>query len=244
MRSLTANDILHVWEIGQRQHPLDRALTMLTIAMPDLTTDELAQMSIGKRDSLLLKLRELTLGEQLMSVVPCPQCGEQLALAMNVRDFQFTDPAFVIQPELTLNLEEFEIQVHLPNSYDLASVVGCPNLETAYHQLLQRCILQVSHSGERMQLDELPNSVLKQLSEKIAELDPQAEIILTPNCPACEYSWQVLFDIVTFLWAELSSQARQLMQEVYKLARSYGWREADILAMSPIRRQYYLDLVT
>jgi hypothetical protein len=243
MRSLTANDILYIWEIGQNQHSIDRALTMLAVAMPDRTTDELARLSIGRRDSWLLMLRELTVGAQLASVVPCPQCGEQLELDLNVRDLRFTDPTVAFEPESTVNLAEFTIQIHLPNSYDLAAVVGCLDVETAYRQLLQRCIVQIDRLGQSIGAEELPLTILQQVSEQIAEIDPQAEIILTPICPACKHTWQVLFDIVTFLWTELSDRARRLMQEVYLLARSYGWREADILAMSPLRRQFYLNLV-
>lgn len=243
MRSLTANDILYIWEIGQNQHSIDRALTMLAVAMPDLTPDALARLSIGQRDSWLLMLRELTVGAQLASVVSCPRCGEQLELELNVRDLRFTDPTVAIEPESTVNLAEFTIEIHIPNSYDLAAVVGCADVETAYRQLLQRCIIQIDRSGERIGSEELPLAVLEQVSAQIAEIDPQSEIILNPICPACEHTWQVLFDIVTFLWTELSAQSRRLMQEVYLLARSYGWREADILAMSPIRRQFYLDLV-
>jgi hypothetical protein len=78
----------------------------------------------------------------------------------------------------------------------------------------------------------------------MAECDPQAELLLDLNCPACQHTWQVLFDIVSFFWMELSVQAKRLMREVHLLARSYGWREADILSMSAMRRQFYLDLVT
>ena len=71
----------------------------------------------------------------------------------------------------------------------------------------------------------------------------KAEVQLTLNCPACEHSWSVLFDITTFVWAEISSLARRLLREVHILATAYGWHEADILAMSAIRRQFYLELV-
>jgi hypothetical protein len=104
--------------------------------------------------------------------------------------------------------------------------------------------VQVDRSGEIIPSTELPPAVVQQLSAQLAEMDPQAEIILTPICPACGHSWQVLFDIVTFFWTELSGQARRLLQEVYRLARAYGWSEADILAMSPLRRQFYLELVS
>jgi hypothetical protein len=33
------------------------------------------------------------------------------------------------------------------------------------------------------------------------------------------------------------------LREVHTLAWAYGWREADILAMSPARRQFYIELV-
>jgi hypothetical protein len=244
MRSLTANDILYIWEMGQHQHPIDRALTMLAAAMPDRTPAELAQLSIGRRDRLLLMLRELVVGQEIVSIAQCPQCGEQLELAMNVQDVQCTEPTFVIEPDTTVNLAELAVQIHLPNSYDLAAVVNCADVATAYGQLLQRCIVGVDRSGESISAAELPSAIVQQLSARLAEMDPQAEIILTPICPACGHSWQVLFDIVTFLWTELSGQARRLLQEVYRLARAYGWREADILAMSPLRRQFYLELVS
>ena len=46
MRPLSAHDLLRVWELGEDQHPLDRALTILATACPELTWDELATLSI------------------------------------------------------------------------------------------------------------------------------------------------------------------------------------------------------
>ena len=40
----------------------------------------------------------------------------------------------------------------------------------------------------------------------------------------------------------IAGRALRLLGHVHALARAYGWREADILAMSPARRQVYLDL--
>ena len=75
----------------------------------------------------------------------------------------------------------------------------------------------------------------------MVEHDPQAEVLMPLTCPNCEHSWHSLFDIVSFFWTELTSQAKQLLQEVHVLARFYGWREADILAMTTVRRRFYLD---
>ena len=45
------------------------------------------------------------------------------------------------------------------------------------------------------------------------------------------------------LWSEIHAWARQLLRDVHALARAYGWREADILALSPTRRGIYLELL-
>jgi hypothetical protein len=62
------------------------------------------------------------------------------------------------------------------------------------------------------------------------------------TCPSCQEPWEVTLDIVTYLWDEIAAEARRLIYEVDVLARAYGWREADVLAMTPQRRQAYLEL--
>ena len=91
---------------------------------------------------------------------------------------------------------------------------------------------------------DLPAGVAADLSVAMSEHDPQAEVLLDLLCPACEHRWQALFDIVTFFWTELANQAQRLLREVHALARAYGWREADILAMSARRRQFYIEMAT
>ena len=47
----------------------------------------------------------------------------------------------------------------------------------------------------------------------------------------------------SYLWHEVDAWALRLLRDVHRLARAYSWREADILALSPSRRQCYLDLL-
>ena len=75
------------------------------------------------------------------------------------------------------------------------------------------------------------------LAAQMEECDPLAEIRIDLDCPACGYHWQILFDIASYFWTEISAQAKRLLRDVHTLARAYGWREADILAMSGVRRQ-------
>jgi hypothetical protein len=61
-------------------------------------------------------------------------------------------------------------------------------------------------------------------------------------CPACGHTWVERFDPVQFLWTELDAWAARALQDVHALARSYGWRERDILEMSAARRRVYLAM--
>lgn len=243
MRALTGEEILKIWELGQNQHPIDRALTFLAFACPEKSADELAALSIGQRDAHLLTLRELTFGSKMESYAECPKCGEKLEFTIGVADIRVAESLGTKKQEYTLASGEYQLNFRLPNSRDLASVIGYQDLNTVRNLIGQSCVLQIKREGVEINYHDLPAFVITQLAESIAEYDAQAEILLNLICPACNHSWQVLFDIVAFFWSELNTQAKRLLREVHILARYYGWREADILSMSNNRRNFYLDLV-
>lgn len=243
MRPLTTNELIRCWEIGQSQHPLDRALTLLSSACPEQEMATLAAMSIGQRDAYLLTLREITFGEQMNAWAECPECSEKLEFSLKTSQMRLVELREVQTEEYTINVGEWELQFRLPNSCDLARIVGSQDYEKAARQLRERCLLGASRSGEERRYDDLPEEVIEKMVESIAAADPQIEILLDLDCPACGHKWQVMLDIVWFIWKEISAKAQRILQEVHVLARFYGWREADILSMSTLRRQYYLSLV-
>ncbi len=244
MRPLSARHIIQIWEIGQSQHPLDKALTLLSFAYPERSMTELASLSIGQRDAHLLTLRELSFGDRMNGFADCPKCGERLEFNLNVTDIRIVDPSKPLEQDYTLTAQGFELRFRLPNSWDVAAIVGYEDTGAASSQIVQRCLLQANREGVPVAYSELPPAVLTQLAKQMTESDPQAEVLLDLSCPACNHSWQALFDIVEFFWTELNAQAKRLLYEVHTLARFYGWREADILSMSTLRREFYLNLVT
>lgn len=243
MRSLSAQDVLQIWEVGQHRHPLDRALLVLSYALPDMTLEDLARLPIGRRDALLFTLREMTLGPKLESMATCPHCGESLEFGLEVSNLRVPNATWAAEGTYTLTYDGLRIQFRLPNSQDLVALLDASNLAIARQRLADRCIQQIEAEAGAIAPNPLPAAVLDQLAAQMAECDPQAETLLNLSCPACGQGWQVLFDIVTFFWAELSAHGKRLLREVHTLARAYGWREADILALSPTRRQMYLELV-
>jgi hypothetical protein len=238
---ISAAKLLQVWERGQLQAPVEKALTLLAAAHPDATRETLATLSIGERDSGLLSLREQLFGTQLSSLTDCPACGEQLELNFNVADIRVSSTS----PGVPLHVSHsgYELELRLPNSIDLLQLADCSTVATMRARLFEQCVVSVVHEGGVEGVREMPAEVVELAIEKIGEADPQADVEVDLNCPECRHVWQTGFDIVSYLWSELHSWAWQLLREVHVLAANYGWGESEILTMTPQRRRGYLEIL-
>lgn len=244
MRALTANDMITVWEQGLNQPLLQKALILLVAAYPEMPPDALAEMSIGQRDRHLLQLRARLFGQRLLNSAACPACGERLEWENRVADFLVSsDENNAAASEFHIEVDDYALHFRLLNSLDIAAVINTNDADKAQKLLLSRCLLKAEHSGADCAIEQLPDVVLQKLSEQIEALDPQAEIRINLNCPACSHTWDVLFDITSFLWEEINDWAERMLQTIHKLALGYGWSERDILNLSPVRRQLYLGML-
>ncbi|HYJ87993.1 MAG TPA: hypothetical protein VEW46_18145 [Pyrinomonadaceae bacterium] len=242
MRPLSAAQLLDAWEQGLSEPACRRALPLLAAASQDNSTESVATLSIGERDRWLLILREWTFGPQLASVASCSECSEQLEWTVNTSDLCTTKRA-ELPGELSLELDHYCVTFRVPNSLDLAAVADCTEAETARCSLLERCIVAANLEGQEIASSDLPEPVVKALINRLGDADPQADMQVELECPVCGHSWRALFDIESFFWSEINAWAQRILLEVHTLARAYGWREKDILNLSPWRRHFYLGLV-
>ena len=230
--------LLRIWETQTTAHPIRRALALLAAVWPERSAEDWARVSLGERDSYLLALRERWFGESLQTTADCPRCGERLESNFTTSDIRVPLPSDT--ECLQWREAGYEVQFRAPRSEDLLAVCGT-RAEDAARQLLQRCILTV-RSGTEMSR-ELPPQLAPILMQQMAQADPGAEIAIALSCPACDHAFTRVFDIIGYLWGELDDWAQALLTDVLLLARSLGWSERDILALSPARRRFYLDLV-
>lgn len=106
MPPLSASDLLDVWDEGQGRPPTERSLLLLEAACGEADRDEVAGWSVGRRDGLLLTLREHLFGVSMQSVTACPACGERLELDFATTDVRATAPD---APPLSLSMDGYEI---------------------------------------------------------------------------------------------------------------------------------------
>jgi hypothetical protein len=245
MRPLTAQEIIQVWERGEDAHPLDRALLILSHALPGAKWDSLARLTLGQRNTRLYALRRRTFGPTLRAFVECPVCSCRLEFTADVSDFcESEQETHDAGREQLLRVGEFALRFRPLDSHDMVAAARRGELTAARDELIRRCLLEARQGVTTLQPSELPGEVIAALAERASVCDPCAETLLGLACDACGHEWVPLLDIASFFWCEIAAEAKRLLLAVHTLASAYGWREADILSMSAARRQMYLDMAS
>jgi hypothetical protein len=245
MRTPTTSEFVTIWERGLERLPFERALDLLEAACPERSRKELMALSIGQRDSLLFALREKSFGASMTVLASCPQC--QQPLEMEMETLQLCGAGDVgsgaLPEDVSITVPNHEYRLRAPNTADLASAAGMDS-ESASSHILSRCLSETIPSGASIPI--IDAEITKEVADKalaaIVTLDPVADISLQLSCASCAHNWSERFDIVSFFWAELEGLARRILREVHELAINYGWSEAEIMALSPLRRQFYLEM--
>jgi len=236
MHRPTASELLTLWERASGEDSIDRALTLLSACYAE-SREELERLTIGRRDARLMHVYERLFGPAIEAFAECPQCRERLEYSLSTRELAV--PATVAtKTPLEMDVDGTYYRLRLPDSSDLRAVSQCGDEASARRTLLQKCM----ENENLQQPDQLPESTVNEIAARLAQADPNAEILIALSCCACRFNWQVILDIEKFLWVKIGAMARRLLREVHALARAYGWREHDILALSAVRRQAYLEM--
>jgi hypothetical protein len=221
MRTLTAAEMLSVWERSTGRPPLRQALELLVCAEPE---QRWADLPFGQVCRGLFRLRSLLFGPVMPGVVSCPNCGERMGFTFECESIE----AAPLVPAALLRIAagDREIEMRIPSAGDLLAVQSAG-------ELLRRCATTPV---------EVVGALVHAASERVAEADPLSETLLDLVCAACGHPWQAALDIASYLGREIAHEAHRLLSDVHRLASAYGWREEDILAMSPARRRAYLEM--
>ncbi len=242
MPPISASELLQIWERGLVQTPADRALELLAAALPDSPRESLASRSLGARTRELLRLRERLFGRQMAAVAACPRCAERLEISLDAAEMR-SDSERAREGELALSVAGYDVSSRPPSTADVIESAQELDLSAARALVLRRCVLSAHRGSEPVEPGQLPPDVVEAVVQSMADADPLADIQIVLSCPACGHGWRAAFDVVSFLWTEIEAWAWRVLSDVHTLASTYGWRERDILDLSPTRRQFYLEMV-
>ena len=233
MRGLAEQELLPLWE-AMAADPLARADALLAAARPELAREERRALTVGQRNAALLELYALTFGPRLEGFVRCSACDEPLQLGLGDEQVDAILGGEPALGEHELSLAGCRLRFRPLTCGDLEAVAGVPDRDEARRRLVERCVLEST--------GELGEEVLAELAARLEACDPQAEIGVRVGCPECGTEWRALLDMSAFLGAAIEAEAPRLLEQVHVLARSYGWTEAEVLALSCRRREIYLEL--
>lgn len=217
--------LLSAWESGYGRPAPDRAVT-LAAAASGLPLNDVADLPLGACDWLLLQLREQCFGARLDGLARCPRCGTELDVGLDVDELR-ADGA---DGSRTVRAAGRTITLRALTSRDIGSCGGDRD------RLLARCLVD----------EPTPPApdVLNAVEARLDALDPQAAWTIDLDCASCGATWAASVDVTEFVWSEVDRFARRLLYDIHTLAAAYGWREADVLAVSPARRRFYLQACT
>ncbi len=255
------------WLAGDRRSGLAQRVTTLLSrcvsrigSVGGVSEEVTRNLLVADRHYLLLKLRELTLGDQVRAHLCCPWsgCGKKVTVSFSVNDIPVTESVGQ-GPFHTMELSEAaafmpeqgdtcrELGFRLPNGGDqeiLAPIVA-DNEARAASLLLQRCIQNIGlfrHPNEAM-VARLSPLARMEIERKMESIAPKVELTLESDCPECGRDYALPFDPAQFFFAELSLGRSRLHREVHYLAYHYHWSEQEIMSMPRSRRHTYIDVL-
>ena len=178
MKTLASLDLLNAWEQGLGRGAAERALILLRLAVGGKETEkDPARWPIGQRDACLFDLRESIFGRQIDGIASCPECGVRQEFQLPVGQLEVAPPSH--RPEMAIVSGDYQVEFRLPDSLDLCELETEAGAEIDPSlRLLQSCLTNATAGERPVTATELPVDLVTQISDRMAQADPQANITL------------------------------------------------------------------
>ncbi|KQR15992.1 hypothetical protein [Cellulomonas sp. Leaf334] len=232
----SAHATLTLWEALTSTVPAARGAVVLTArgTVADVASACDAPLAASAA-AALDELRERS-GPTLATVLGCPTCGQVLDVPLDLRALadsaqsahDESDPL-----ERRVACASGEVVVRAPTTSDVLDAIT--SSDPARH-LRERCETWPPGAGTT-------DDDLAQVARAADDLTGLAAATVRASCPGCGQDVTADVDVVDLLTDQVTEQARTLLADVAELAAAYGWSQDAVLAMTPVRRRAYLDLV-
>jgi hypothetical protein len=166
-----AEAVIRLWERGEREHPIDRTLSILSTFTSE-TRDTLVTLPIHRRDALLVTSRVAAFGSRIDGVAGCVACGCKIDVSFELPDLS----AIALEDESLIEVGGRAVRVRVPDSGDLAEATRVGDPTAAERLLLARC-----------QPDGYADEVTARAVDlELERLSDASSLELKVACPGCE----------------------------------------------------------
>lgn len=228
MWPIDASRLIELSERGARLGNAARALLLLE--SQGMGADAAQGLTLGERDRLLMRIREMVFGRQIAAQGRCSACNDAFEVTLTANDVGLgaDSPPPEQSGACLVHAVGRDYAVRALTAGDMAMAERAGSVDAARALLMARVA------------PDAPEGEAARIAETLEQLDPQAHVSVDVPCPACGQANELGLDVAAFLWREIEHRVPRLLGEVAELARIYHWSERDILAMPQSRRSFYL----
>lgn len=205
--------------------------------------------SLGERQAALLRLREQLFGRAMALRANCPQCEAALDFEIDCARLHALAPqagdaaaAAGVVHELQIGALQLRFRAALADDVEAARRDAGDDVGAFARCLFERCIVEAVDGGRAIETHTLSADVRQAVAQRLDAIEPTAHLEFALECVDCGLAFGAPLDTAGVLWSEVRHRAEQVLADVAALASRYGWRESDVLALGPARRDAYLQL--
>jgi hypothetical protein len=217
VRQLTGHDeeVLADRRYSNAAQQVTEFLAQVLVEVPGLdkpvSKELVAEMLIGDRDYLLLRLRQICLGDMVEQVMRCPvvTCGrkadvELLISELPVRRAKAVQPFYEFELSEPLRKEDprsAQVVLRLPAGRDLEASLDCrdANPALANTKLFARIIKRLGREAlSEGMARALPMRARQEIAAFLKKISPGPELKIEIQCPNCGGDMSYPFDLNSF----------------------------------------------
>jgi hypothetical protein len=196
-------------------------------------------LTVTDLETLLLLVHRAVFGDRVRTDVRCPasSCSARIDVDFSIADYLAYHPARMprgVAPasdEGWYQLKNRNVLFRLPSGTDQAEALCATDPEA---ELIRRCLRPPN----------APARVRALAQNAMAAMAPVLSGAVLGRCPECGVTFDMYFDVQTFVLSELRGQAAFLYEEMHLLAGRYHWSEQEILQIPSRRRAHYAAMIS
>jgi hypothetical protein len=196
---------------------------------------EARSLAAPDRDRILAAIYIATFGSRIDSTVHCARCGNLFDL-----NFKLDELAAALDGSAASGIEALgEGRFRSAAGFEFRLPTGEEELEAARFAspdaecwLAERCVASTSSRND-----------LDTIQQGMEDAAPTLDLELEANCPECNATQPVRFDIQSYLLNAIRQGRPRLLRDMHRIASAYHWPRRDILALPRSQRRDLVDLI-